>query len=523
MKNFIELFTDARAIGTPLVAIKTFDNASVRRAIKKSLGDAVAETPLISWDAINGLRGLTDEVGVPALTEMCNKAEVDRQVTVDLAVALAVCSFATQDHIIYVDNPHMFWDNDKKVVQGFWNLRDKYKANGNMVVILFGPGDTLPAELQQDTLILEEPLPTESELATIVTNTYKYAAQNKKYAACKAGPSVEIVKRAVDAGIGLPTFPYEQTTAMSLDKENGVLDIEAMWDRKRAIVSQRPGLGYHNGGETLKDMYGCESARKFGVSYLEGKYSPTLILRQDEIEKQFAGAGTDSSGTKGNLLGEWLEWVNDNGIICSLFYGIPGSSKSWTAYCMGGEYHKPVINYSIPGMEHEHVGASQRNMRNAHKTLNAISGGKRKIWLIATANRINQLPAEVISRFQVGGIWFFDAPDAAECKGIMDLKVKRYGLDPNQPYPDMNMWTGRDIDNCAIKAQLLGMSLVEAAQFVVPMMASHKEQMNEIREHAHNRYLSASKSGLYQYVKPTAEYKHQPKVSVSEPEGRKMR
>jgi hypothetical protein len=222
-KNFIELFTDARAIGTPLVAIKTFDNASVRRAIKKSLGDAVASTPLISWDAINGLRGLTDEVGVPALAEMCNKANIDRDVTVDLGVALAACSFATEDHIIYVDNPHMFWEHDKKIVQGFWNLRDKYKANGNMVVILFGPGDTLPAELQQDTLILEEPLPTEAELSTIVTNTYKYAAQAKddagklRYPACKVAPTADVIKQAVDAGIGLPT----KSLASSISKRCG--------------------------------------------------------------------------------------------------------------------------------------------------------------------------------------------------------------------------------------------------------------------------------------------------------------
>jgi hypothetical protein len=522
MKNFIELFTDARAVGTPLVAIRTFDPASAMQAVKKSLGDKIADTPLISWDAINGLRGLTDEQGVPALTEMCNQAEIDRAATVDLSIALAVLSFAVEDVIAYIHNPQLFWEDDKKVVQGMWNLRDNYKANGNMLVVLFGPGDVLPQELQQDTLLLEEPLPTEIELAKLVTDTYKYAAQNAAYKACKTPPTPAVVKAAVDAGIGLSAFPYEQATAMSLNKVTGILSIEDLWTRKRDIVSQRPGLGYHNGGETLKDMYGCDSFRKFGVSYCEGKYQPTLILRQDEIEKQFAGAGTDSSGTKGNLLGEWLEWVNDNQVVCTLAYGIPGSSKSWSAYCIGGQYGKPVINYSIPGMEHEHVGASQRNMRNAHKTLTAISGGKRKIWLIATANRINQLPAEVISRFQVGGIWFFDAPDAEECKGIMDLKVKRYGLNPDQPYPDMAMWTGRDIDNCAIKSQLLDLPLVEAAQFVVPMMASHKEQMNDIREHADNRYLSASKPGLYQYSKPQGEYKHQPKVTVTDG-GRKMR
>jgi hypothetical protein len=177
-----------------------------------------------------------------------------------------------------------------------------------------------------------------------------------------------------------------------------------------------------------------------------------------------------------------------------------------------------VINYSIPGMEHEHVGNSQRNMRNAHKTLDAISDGK--IWLIATANRLGTLPAEVISRFQIGGIWFFDQNDA-ECDGIMKLKVAKYGLDPNQPMPNMSLWTGRDVDNCARKAVITEKSLVEASEFVIPMMASHKEQMEELRQAASGRYLSAAKPGLYTYTK-AAEYKHQPRVTVTDP-GRKMR
>jgi hypothetical protein len=78
------------------------------------------------------------------------------------------------------------------------------------------------------------------------------------------------------------------------------------------------------------------------------------ILRTDEIEKQFAGSGTDSSGSTGKVLGEFLTWIEDNKVICSLFLGVPGSSKSWITYCLGGEYKKPVINYSLSAMEDKH-------------------------------------------------------------------------------------------------------------------------------------------------------------------------
>ena len=505
MKSFIELFTAAREISTPLVAVRTFDPASTIQAITKSLGDELAaKTPVISWDAIHGLRGLNEPAGTEALAKMAEEANVELAATVDLPIALGTLEFADEDVIAFVHNPHLAWTVDKKVIQAEWNLRDGYKARGNMLVNLIGIGDELPAELQQDTLMLEEPLPTREELATIVKDTFAAAAQKKEYAACKNGATPKVIKDATDAGIGLPQFPFDQSVAMCLDKKKGTLDIQTLWGRKKDIVSANPGLTYHNGDETLKDMYGCDSIRKFGIAFMNGKFSPTLILRQDEIEKQFAGNGSDSSGTKGNLLGEWLTWVNDRRIICSLFLGVPGSAKSHTAYCLGGEFGRPVINYSIPGMEHEHVGMSAKHQRTAHKVLDAISDGK--IWLIATANSLNGLPAELVSRFQVGGIFFFDAPDDEEKLGILKLKIAKYGLNPDQQMPDMTNWTGRDVDNCARKADTLGISLVEASEYIVPLLQSHKEQMDNLRQSASGRYLSANKPGTYEYkpavVKP---------------------
>lgn len=523
MKSFIELFTDARAVSTPIIAVKTFDPASTIQNISKSRTSDSDKTPLsnsaplVSWDAIHGLRGLNEELGVNAVIEMCKKVSVEMGATVDLPIALGTLEAAEQDVVAFIHNPQLVWNEDKKVIQAIWNLRDGYKAAGNMVVLLIGPGDILPVELQQDTLILEEPLPTRDELKKIVTDTYAYAAQEQKYAKCKNAATPQVVAAATDALIGLPAFPSEQATAMCLDKVNGKLDLETLWARKKEIVSAKPGLSYHNGTETLADMYGVEQFKNFGIQLMKGKYSPTLILRVDEIEKQFAGNATDSSGVKGDMLGEFLTWVNDRKIICSLSLGVPGSSKSWSAYCIGGEFKRPVIDYSISAMQHEHVGVSGKNLRNANRTIDAISDGR--VWLIATANSLRGLPPELVSRFQVGGIFFFDAPDAEERNGIMKLKIAKYGLDKNQDMPDMEGWTGRDIDNCARKADLLGVSLVEAATYVVPLMKSHAEQMDELRQSAHERFLSASKPGVYEYSAPPKI--HVPTVKVSE--GRKMR
>jgi len=524
MRSFTQLFLDARSVSTPMVAIRTFDPIGTLSTIKCVLGDDVsALTPMTTWDSIHGLQPQNEPAGAQAVTAMCAKAALQRGATVDLPIALAVLSQADEDVIAFILNPQLVWNNDTRNIQGIANLRDEYKANGNMLVLFIGYGDEIPVELEKDILVLEDPLPTRVELAKIVTDTFSYAAQNKLYAACektmKSPEFPQIVKDACDALIGLPAFPAEQQVSLCLNKVKGELDIKELWRRKKEIVSQNPGLSYHDGNESLADMYGYQPIKDFGTLFMKGPKAPTVLIRADEFEKQMAGNATDTSGTKGMLLNEWLTWVNDNGHVCTLFVGVPGSSKSFSAFCLGGEFNKPVINYSVPGMEHSHVGQSAKHMRTAHKTLDAISGSEKgKVWFIATANSLNGLPPEVISRFQRGGIYFFDAPSAEERVGIMKLKIKAYGL-PDQELPNMENWTGRDIDNCAAKAEMLGCTLVEAAKHIIPLLTSHREKMEELRESAHNRYLSANKPGLYQYE--SAPIVHAPLAKITE--GRKMR
>ena len=246
MKTFIELFTDARAVSTPTVAIRTFDPTSTVTTIQQSLGAELAElTPFITWDSIHGLRGLTD-AGSEQLAKMSSAAGLEVGASVDLPIALGMLEYATEDVLAFIFNPQLVWDEDKKVIQGIANLRNDFKARGNMCVLLLGIGDTIPTELQQDTLVLTHPLPTRDELATVVRETYAYAFNSdpEKYKACKSGPSADVLLRCVDALIGIPLFPAEQAAAMCLNKATGVMDIATLWDRKKTIVSQQKGLTY---------------------------------------------------------------------------------------------------------------------------------------------------------------------------------------------------------------------------------------------------------------------------------------
>lgn len=517
--KFTDRFLAARQVSTPLISVRTPDSASTIAGVRKALvrgmnktqaEETIAKIPFIEWDAIRGLNGYNN-AGASELANILAVQDIQKDATCNLPIALQLAVRAKEDVILFLHNAHLFW-TDPLVIQGIWNLRDPYKANGNMLILLTSLGTILPPELNNDMLLLEEPLPTRDEIKKIVLDTFKFAN-------C-AAPKPEVLTSAADALIGIAAFPCDQEVAMSLDKATGELDIAALWNRKREIISATNGVSFYTGVETLTDAGGLDNIKKYLSAIMRGKRSPKIILRLDEIEKAFAGAGTDSSGVKGDLLGNFLSWIQDKSIFCVLFVGIPGASKSHIIYCLGGEFKVPVLNFDVAGMQDSLVGNSGKNLRAAEATVEAISDGQ--ILLCATANSLTGLPPELLSRFQKGGIFFFDNPTPEERAAILDLKVKKYCLAAEQmrELPDMTGWTGREIDAVCDKADMLGISVIEASQYVVPITKSHSEQMVALRQSAHNRYLSASKIGLYTYSMPKTETVHTPNVEVV---GRKIR
>jgi len=508
--NFLQNFISARNVGTPLIKVNTPDAASTILNVRKALGKSQDKTPLASWDAINGLKGINDK-GVEAVQHMLTDKGIDPAATAELPIALSVIDNGSQaDFVCFVHNIHLFWA-DPLVVQGVWNLRDTYKSNGMLLVLLTALGTVCPLELNSDVLSLEEALPTREEIRTIVKELYASVYGDG------SEPTKDEYEQVGDALVGISAFPCDQSTAMALHKPSKKLNIKQLWERKRDIIKATPGLSFFDGELTLADMGGNKNIAEYGSAIMNGKRGANVILRVDEIEKAFAGAGTDTSGVKGDLLGNFLSWVEDKKVFCILLLGVPGASKSHFIYCLGGSFGKPVINFDIAGMQDSLVGNSGKNLRTAEATVEAISDGQ--IILLATANSLRGLPAELLSRFEKGGIFFFDTPDASERADIMKLKIKKFNIDDTQEIPDTTGWTGREIESLCDKADRLSMTLMQAAQYVVPLTKSSAATIDELRQSAHERYLSASKSGLYKYSAPSVVHTS----TVTTTGGRKMR
>jgi SpoVK/Ycf46/Vps4 family AAA+-type ATPase len=368
-------------------------------------------------------------------------------------------------------------------MQGIWNLRDSFKATGRMLVLLAVPAATLPAELGQDVLVLDEPLPSAFHLEQVVHETF--------HAANLAEPEQAKIDRAVDALIGLAAFPAEQALAISLVKRE--LDTEDLWERKRQVIEQTPGLPVWRGGETFDDLGGLSNVKSFLHAVLAGLDPPRVIAFIDELEKAFAGTGTDLSDVKTEMIGAILTYMQDRETDGIVLTGPPEAAKSAVAKATGNTVGIPTIAFDLAAMESSLVGASTDRLRTALKIIDAVSQGR--MLFIATCNSIAILPPELRRRFTLG-TFFFDLPTAEEREVIWQIYFKKYGVTGDRPNDEG--WTGAEIKECCRKAHRLGMTLVEAAKYIVPVARSAAEQIKVLRQVALGRFISASAPGVYQ-------------------------
>lgn len=492
--DFQTQFKAARRVSAPLIAVRTFDAESATEQIKNALGSNLEKTPMLRWDSVHGIRAITKR-GDAVLPELLFDGAELAVTEVPLEALRRAEKLVSADVILIFCNSHLVWQEH---IQAIANLRDVFAANGRILVLLCSPGSNLPAELVNDFLVMDEPLPTANELNALVASEYDNASKTVNR---KLEPDAETLSKATDALIGLPAFPARQSTAMCLSTTandgKGSLDLTELWERKRQVVSQTPGCSIYKGSETLADVRGLDSVVNFLRKRMSGKNPPKCILFQDEVEKAFAGTGTDMSGVKTELTGSYCTWFEQEQAEGITFIGLPGVSKSNLAKALGNEYGIPTIIFDIAATQNSLVGQSGANLRTAQKMVSSISQGR--LLVISTCNGIESVPPEIRRRIGSLGIFFFDAPATDECLNIFELYRGKYNIPETDKLPNFAGWTGAEIKECCRKADVFGMSLEESAAYIVPVTRSSADRIKALRMSSSGKYLSASHPGVYQY------------------------
>jgi hypothetical protein len=510
--SHVRAFVDAQRVSAPLVVLRTPDQFQTRgevfAAAREFKTPKIDGVPLVlAWDVA---RGLTAPVNGQAkvLAQLLKDAGFKQGATVDLTEAIM---FLSGEHevetkeldpetrrpikilvpntptgtIAALHNAHRFWEQ-APVAQAMANVRDEFKKQFKMLLALTPLGMNPPAEVKHDVILIDVALPDASTLRTIVEKTIKAVGMET---------SDEILDRTTNGVRGLSAFIAETSTAMALRKSG--VSFDALLEQRIAAFEQVEGVRVHRGRETFADIVGLEGMKRSMLRMKTAKNPVRVVIIFDEFEKALAGSQGegDSNGLKKGITGHLLTWQQNKRVRGSIAFGHPGCGKSLLGKALANELGCICLLVDVNAMMGGIVGTTEHNLRAFTDLVDALAG-EGGAFIIATCNSMDVLTTEMRRRFN-RGLFFFDLPTAEEREAAWTFYCVKNGLDPRQRRPFDDGWTPAEIAVCCEQAADYGISLVEAAENVVPVALSQPEVIDERRKGAHNRLLDVATGRTY--------------------------
>jgi hypothetical protein len=478
--SMMKLFDAARRAGVPLLAITTADQSATIEQIRK----AFDEFPMMQWDAARGITG-ANAAGTKALQKIGLKASE----TYGFLEAMVAAENLPEASILFVRNAERQLHSSEAretagSVAALAALRDIYKLNFRTVVLL-SHIFTAPAEMEHDIITIQHGLPTRTELGVLALELFDVVSLPKP-----KGPALE---KIIDAVTGLSLFEAEQIISMSFT-DSGI-DMDALWDRKRAAIDAKPGLSVVRGKTTFADISGLASLKSRLHSHKGAKTPVGVVVWIDEGADVFSAVDTGTNDQKMDQQRGLLVWMEEHKARGVILVGVPGTGKSLTASAMGNECGVLSISADFGAMENKFVGESEARFRSALDTIDRVGDGH--AFFILTCNSLKGIRPQFQARFR-RGIFFVDLPDTKDCDALWSFYMKKFDI-KKQPMPDYAGWTGREIAECCESAWDTGTTLLEASKFIIPVSRSRATEIEEMRREAHGRFLDASKDGEFEY------------------------
>lgn len=390
--------------------------------------------------------------------------------------------------LVLLHNYHRFLDN-VQVMQHLLNALVQGKGSQKFYVIL-SPVLQLPAELEKAFVLLDHRLPDAAALSHLAN------------AIRELPPNEPVAPEIVLAAKGLTRREAEDAFALSLYEHDAILP-EVVWGIKTQAVAKKGHLEVYRGKEGFASLGGLQGLKDFSKA----------LLRAGQEER-----------ARGLLL-----------------LGPSGTGKSAFAKALGNEVGRPTLLLDLGRVHHKHVGQSEENIREALEMADAMSPcvlmidegekglsgagsdgdggvssrilGTLLTWLndhesevvtLITTNNIQKLPPEFSRAERFDAVFFIDLPTRDErtsiwkmYKDLYQLTDSAFPMGTQEPLDDEG-YTGAEVKSCCRLARMLGKTIKEAAEHVVPVSVSAAEQLASLRQWASGRCLSAATGGKYQ-------------------------
>ncbi|HEX7817575.1 AAA family ATPase [Dyella sp.] len=486
MSELQDLTTLVRA-ATPLLVIETIDEQRVIECFRHVIAQTLK--PLWRWTLVDGLSRLDFE-------------QSDHGVMPDVDSTLESIRVASAAGIYLLFDMHPLL----RYAMSLRQLRDivQRQRSAAHTIVLVGAKIELPEELEALALRVPLSLPDIKELAAIM-----------------------------------------RAEALAYQREHGQR-VEVDGDAARTIVRNLLGLAapdarrivrkliYNDGALTAADL----------PELMQAKFE--LLNRSGLLHYEYATASfADVAGV--SRLHDWVQ--RRRGVFLAaepnpmldppkgvLLLGVQGCGKSLAAKAIAGGFGVPLVRLDFGSLYNKYQGETEKNLREALASTEllapcvlwideiekGLAGGgddsgvsrrvlgylltwmaerKAKVFLVATANAVDELPAELLRKGRFDEIFFVDLPRSQTREQVFALHLRRRHLpvetfDLPQLAEASDGFSGAEIEQAIVSALYDASSnnqpvtqptLLDALRMTRPLSVLMREKVQALRRWAEGR------------------------------------
>lgn len=484
MTNFAEELVSLLRAGYSLVATLTWEEERVETALQ-----ALAKGSKRAFHSWSSARGVAGAEGPPAH---------------EAIEALAAVAVDPGPSIWMLKDLHPYL-GDPRVVRALRDLAAD--SGGTKIVVLVAPHLTVPRELEKDMAVVDVPLPTEEELQKLLADLTPQLGGSGQTAARLAGPELARAAR------GLTLREAKRAFRRTLDGGDA-----GAADRVSAVIAEkRRAL---RGTRFLEFTEPAGSAQTLGGV---GELKRWLTSRAAAFRPEAKAAGLPAP--KGVFL-----------------LGVQGCGKSLAAKAVADQWRLPLLRFDAGAVVDGGADGPAANLKQALAIAEAISPsvlwvdeiekvfgsdsrdgdsattrvmGSFVTWLqektapvfvVATANRVDRLPPELLRKGRFDEIFFVDLPGLHDRIDILKIHLARRGrsisdADLAMLAKQSEKFSGAEIEAAVIaamfaafaeKRDMTARDVRVAIEETVPLAITMEEEVRALKDWAKPRTRPAA-------------------------------
>jgi AAA+ superfamily predicted ATPase len=480
--------------GRPLIYIRSAEEdriADLLHAAARQMSPS-APLPIWSWSLTEGLsREDESEAEAPAL---------------DPREALDFIAGHEHPGIFHLKDFHGPLQDSASVRR---RVRDLYRIclDKQKFIVITSPLRSIPDEVERSFVVIDLPPPDLTELLEFL-RTEAHLISAREGHAVTNDDTLRMVGRALQ-GLSLDEARHAVRRALAVSPNLGAESLPALFEEKKILINRSGAIEFVSDSTNIGSVGGLENLKKWLMERRK------LFQQRDSLSSDIVPKGL-------------------------LLMGIPGCGKSLSVRAIASCFELPLYRIDMidifSGRHGEPEGAFVQACRTLESMAPAIvwfdeiemaitstdSAGQQGrifaffltwmqdksagLFVAATANRIDLLPAEMIRKGRFDEVFFVDLPHEQERADIFKIHLARRGVDLSkfnfgQIIDSTRDWTGAEIEQCVISAltkarlnehDLTEDTLIDTAVSMVPLARAMKEQINHIRQWAFQRAVRAS-------------------------------